>query len=339
MRINYLSLLDPFFYNGGGEKSGRSLLEMGVARGYEIKFSHVFPKLQIDMFESPDLFILTNLFNYGRSRRPWRFRRSFPTEILEEIITGGRYIHFDNAYCDVCDQNYLPCNGQEEGDQCPWKSGPIKWLTGSTCLKIRTARIYRNSVLNVFVSPLHRRIVQDMLGEEVVGSYYENLNRIDSNLFRNQGFKLETGAGSYYEHLDHIDLKLFKNRKKKRDIPFLFVGALHEAKGLEIMRERFANQDIVLVGSSPGGKHPGFGRWLGPLPYTEVAILMNRAQHFVFLPRWPEPFGRVVAEAALCGCELITNDNVGALSFGLDLSQPEVFQDAGTAFWETIDHL
>lgn len=313
MRINYLSLLDPYFYSGGGEKSWRTLLEQGRARGHEIKISSVYPKLRLEMFESPDLFILANLFNYGQSRRPWRFRPFFPKRIFAEIVTRGRFIHYDNAYCDVCDESYLPCNGKVNDDQCPWKSGLRKWVLGKGCLKTRTMQLYQNAILNVFVSPLHRRIIQSMLGAEVVGSFYE--------------------------YLDIIDLTLFSNQGIERDIPFLFVGVLHEAKGLEEMRALFANQDLVLVGSSPGGQDPGFGRWLGPLPYQEVAGLMNRARNFVFLPRWPEPFGRVVAEAALCGSELITNDNVGARSFGLDLSQPESYREAGTGFWEKIEQL
>ena len=65
---------------------------------------------------------------------------------------------------------------------------------------------------------------------------------------------------------------------------------------------------------------------------------MRRARTFVFHPRWPEPFGRVVAEAALSGCELDTNDNVGALSYGVDLRDAAVYS-AAPDFWLAIESL
>jgi hypothetical protein len=64
---------------------------------------------------------------------------------------------------------------------------------------------------------------------------------------------------------------------------------------------------------------------------------MNRAKNFVFLPRWPEPQGRVVVEAALSGCNLIVNENVGALSFPFDISNPENIRNAEELFWEELE--
>ena len=82
-----------------------------------------------------------------------------------------------------------------------------------------------------------------------------------------------------------------------------------------------------------------FGNYLGPVPYDQVPIYMNRAKNFVFLPRWPEPQGRVVAEAALCGCNIIGNENVGALSFGADLTDPSYYKGVEDAFWKKVESL
>ena len=42
------------------------------------------------------------------------------------------------------------------------------------------------------------------------------------------------------------------------------------------------------------------------------------------MPNWKEASARTVVEAAMCGCKLIVNENVGACSFGLaDLDNPE----------------
>jgi hypothetical protein len=64
---------------------------------------------------------------------------------------------------------------------------------------------------------------------------------------------------------------------------------------------------------------------------------MNRAKNFVFLPRWPEPQGRVVVEAALSGCKLIVNENVGAMSFPFDIANPENMKDSKRIFWEELE--
>ncbi|MEI8631928.1 hypothetical protein P4S72_07170 [Vibrio sp. PP-XX7] len=41
-------------------------------------------------------------------------------------------------------------------------------------------------------------------------------------------------------------------------------------------------------------------------------------------------------EAALCGCNMITNENVGATSFDFDISNEDNLQGAVEEFWEYI---
>jgi glycosyltransferase involved in cell wall biosynthesis len=136
-----------------------------------------------------------------------------------------------------------------------------------------------------------------------------------------------------------IDTKVFFNERRERDIDYLFVGVLGEAKGLSAMRERFGQTDIHLIGRCTPGVKPDFGRYLGHVSYEEVPRYMNRAKNFVFLPRWPEPQGRVVAEAALCGCRIIGNENVGALSFDVDLADPHSYVGVEDKFWVALEGL
>jgi glycosyltransferase involved in cell wall biosynthesis len=136
-----------------------------------------------------------------------------------------------------------------------------------------------------------------------------------------------------------IDTGRFFNEGKERDIDYLFVGVIGEAKGLNEMRERFGKTDIHMIGRCSPGVTLDFGRYLGHVPYDEIPHYMNRAKNFVFLPRWPEPQGRVVAEAALCGCTIIGNDNIGALSFSSDLSDPKTYNDVEEDFWTTMESL
>jgi len=105
------------------------------------------------------------------------------------------------------------------------------------------------------------------------------------------------------------------------------------------MRQRFAASDIHLIGRIVPGAKLDFGRYIGQVPYSEIPRWMNRAHNFVFLPRWPEPQGRVVAEAALCGCTIIGNDKVGALSFDFDLADPSSYGDVEDSFWDALEAL
>jgi glycosyltransferase involved in cell wall biosynthesis len=174
-------------------------------------------------------------------------------------------------------------------------------------------RLYEESSLNVYLSPLHRRIIESLLGSTRLPPSYNLKPMIDTTRFYNEG--------------------------RERDIDYLFVGVIGEAKGLAAMRERFADTDIHLIGRCAPSVKLDFGRYVGHVSYDEVPRYMNRAKNFVFLPRWPEPQGRVVAEAALCGCRIIGNENVGALSFDMDLADPRVYVGVEDEFWSTLEGL
>lgn len=73
----------------------------------------------------------------------------------------------------------------------------------------------------------------------------------------------------------------------------------------------------------------------GRLRYEEVPSILAAAETFLFLPSQPEPFGRIVAEAYLSGCELVCNERVGALSWGWETRDEwvEALAEAPGRFW------
>ena len=312
MKINYVAHLDPFAHKGGGEVVLRQLIAAGKARGHEFGFRTCSP-VQNTLLDEQDLSLFADLFNCP-GNRPFLQRKE-----LEDLIEKGPYVHFDNAYVDICDLGYLPCNGEVQST-CPhkglkaWKHHVKKQTISRNCFSMSplVRRIYHESKVNYFVSPLHRRVVSRALG-------------------------LEEEKGRVLRPL--VDTQKFTNRQEERDIENLFVGVLSEAKGLENMRKMFSQKPITLIGKSVDGKEPGFGDWLGPVSYNQVPDYMNRAKNFVFMPRWPEPQGRVVVEAALCGCNLVVNENVGANSFEFDLHQPENLSGAEEEFWNELEQL
>lgn len=154
------------------------------------------------------------------------------------------------------------------------------------------------SAINIFVSPLHKREFEKFLGSAV---------------------------SNYVNYYQIVDTEIFNNKNKDRDIPFLFVGALNWFKGLDDVVNIFGDKGLHVVGRGhPSLVFPNGVKYLGDLKPNELADIYNRTINFVHMPRWQEPFGITVLEAALCGCNLILNENVGALSFGYDIRDPNV---------------
>ena len=318
MRINYVAYLNPYAYSGGGEVVLRALLDHAVKRGHEVEITSVLPRPSFNTFDRYDIFFLADVFNC-----PWHWKRRFHRKLLSILPGSGlnkyfnlidcvmaneRYIHFDNAYVDVCDKGYLPCNGLVNG-LCIFAENSRKQ---TICFaKKKTTKLYRNSELNVFVSPLHKSIIEKVITAE--------------------------SLGASYVCKPIIDTRLFYNRKMARDIENLYVGVICEAKGIDNLRKIYKDKDIYLIGQIHHDVNLDFGTYLGKVDYEQVAEYMSRAEKFVYLPRWPEPQGRVVVEAALCGCKLVTNDNVGATSFDFNIADPANLENPLDEFWNEVE--
>lgn len=69
------------------------------------------------------------------------------------------------------------------------------------------------------------------------------------------------------------------------------------------------------------------------VPYGEMPHLYNQYQAIVVAPKMLHAFCRVVPEALSCGCQMITNDRVGAMSWSDPISAA---QSANQKFWEMV---
>jgi len=311
MKINYVAYLDPFHFNGGGEMIMNDLLSHAKNTGYEVSMTSIRP-FQKNYHKDADLTILCDIFNEPT------LSKKFDLSFIENIVVNDKYIHFDNSYVDTCDLAYLPCNGNSQ-EKCEHKSlfnlkSNIQRKTISTkCYQSNELihKIYRNSIANIFLSPLHYTKVSQML-----------------NIQGRPHFILRPT----------VDTEKFNNKNQERDIEYIFAGAISEAKGVEKLKEYFKGTDkkLVMIGKNIYGEELSFAEYTGFIPYEEMPKYFNRAKNFIYLPRWPEPQGRVVVEAALCGCNLITNENVGATSFDFDISNKENLSGAVEEFWEYV---
>lgn len=319
LRVNVFSFMHPDVHGGGGEMISRALLEAARERGYDVRISSVRPHRQ-EQHADPDLVLFIDIHNFGHTWRSFGAWRDFQQSTLRVAAKQAPFVHLSNAYVDVCNLPYLPCSGQRAGDECPAKSA-ISWARrrvllrdcSTDCSASNASRrwLYEEAALNVYLSPLHQRVTQSLL-------------------------QMDDGPPSYVLP-PMIDTTRFYNRGIERDIDYLFVGVISEAKGLADLREKYRDQNVWLVGRVSPDVRLDFGHHVPHVSYDEVPLYMNRAKNFVFLPRWPEPQGRVVAEAALCGCNIIGNENVGALSFDMDLSDAANYTGIEAGFWDRVE--
>jgi glycosyltransferase involved in cell wall biosynthesis len=226
-------------------------------------------------------------------------------------------VHFDDAYVDICDLPYLPCNGEARCKKCPFKTGIDR-----RCFAHRNKRLYEHSATNWFVSPLHRDVVEQRLeSQRELSPSAVCRPLLDPEPFR------EAGANA-----------------RERPLELLYVGPFVEAKGLDNVDHAIGLEKVHAVGRSPRTRlrrsvTPPFASVRPPVAPAEMPALLASARRLVALPRWPEPQGRIALEASLAGCEVIGNDRVGAFSFGPKPTDDRLYAGAAEDFWERLEAL
>lgn len=329
--INDISYLDPYVYGGGGELFHRELLRRAPSN-VVVRRLHALGR-QDHLHNSPDVIILLDVFNApahaallpqrlaSRTRllRAGKYRRQVESIVFERDV---RISWFHNAYVDICDRPYFPCNGDasEALGMCSCPDVPagrhfIRGDDGAACFAEYSVQFLRQASQQWFVSPLH----------EACWSCRVPL----SNLPDGASFN------TVLPGIVPFDFIASRLPDSKRDIDLLFVGSFTESKGSIEILERFGNS-VVICGTAPDWVRNRGVQVIEWLPSGEVARLMGRSRKLVLLPQWPEPFGRVVAEAALAGCELITNGNVGATSWDVDLSDPSIYSLSIDECWRKL---
>ncbi len=318
LKINFISHLDPFHYSGGGEQITRRLIEEGRKRYHKIRVCFTKPSKYsllslMKRFRNPDISILFDVFNVPEHKKHFNNKQLFE-------LTKGCYILGQNAYVDVCNLNAIPCNGEiGDGEHCveseqtyrEYRLHKSGWNNGN-CSVNQNRTLFEKAKLNVFLSPLHA----------------STFHRIYPAI-KEKTFVLKPV----------IDVERFTNQKKTRDIAYASYGGMSEAKGFYNIREQFPDEDIIFFGSNSrqlADKHK-FGHEIGRIPYDEMPNFLNRVEHYVHMPRWPEPHGLIVNQAALCGCKLVVNDNVGALSHSFDILDRDHYHDHVRSFWEAVE--
>ena len=102
-------------------------------------------------------------------------------------------------------------------------------------------------------------------------------------------------------------------------------------------------EQFTLVGQADG-RPPQNVKLVGQVAYQGMNALYNSHETFVHLPENPMPFDRTIVEALLAGCKVVSNKNVGALSWPEIMSGDKdgikvLMKSANSSFWAMAERV
>jgi hypothetical protein len=177
--------------------------------------------------------------------------------------------------------------------------------------------LFKHSRLNIFQSPKHYQTHFEFYGE-VIEPHLIMPPTVD------------------------VDAICVSNEKVSDTIPFF--GELSFLKGgneYVDFAAQHPEKNFVVYGDNKLEKPiPANVTFRDAIPNEEVLRILGRTRYFFCKPYWPEPSGRLAAEAFLSGCEIIANDRVGTFSFDFypdDVQRAkQEMKDAPGKFWDKL---
>lgn len=303
MKIAWLSYLDCHVFDGGGELTQRRVISAGRERGHEIS-------------ESPFL----------RSRPQRALRRSGLFRSLGVDWSADLFVLANICNCPQIPQRIpheLIQRALATGRAVAWEDawvdvcpldvpcGGDRSLCPPQCDRSFGNELFSAACAAVFGSPLHRDIIAAALDTPLPAEVLLVRPVVDPDRFRPHGVE--------------------------RDIDVLYVGRISAAKGYYELLDRFGADRLTFAGPNHLG-HQVEGRYLGSVSQDELPALYSRTRTFAHLPRWHEPQGRTVVEAALCGCEIVTNERVGVTHYPRDAwTDADAVRGHPARFWEELE--
>lgn len=208
-------------------------------------------------------------------------RCAFENELLQYLITGQvKYIKVEYDY-NFCARRNILCTVDRKYRLC---------CNGS---KFHLHReLFAHAALNIFQSPQHYDSHAAFFGE-AVKHHMIMPPTVDVNALNVSAIKDETTVPFFG------DLSFLKGGDAYVEFAELHPEIRFDVYGLNQLQREI-----------PTNVH-----FKEPLPNAEVLTLLGRTKYLFCKPVWPEPSGRLAAEAFLSGCEILGNDRVGTFSF------------------------
>ncbi len=232
------------------------------------------------------------------------FRCTYEFLLIDFLVENKKpYIKWEHDY-SFCDKRHALCFVDLNIKGC--------------CRKERVnahRKLFAHAALAVFVSPGHYVLHREMYGE-AIGPYHivpplikasaaPAIKKKNTVCFASQ-ISYNKGGHELIDFAQanpHMQIEVFGTNELNRDLP----------------------ANILLKGKRP---------------HNEVLAALATAEYLFFKPRWPEPGGRIAAEAFLAGCKTITNDRVGFHSNPYYPAYPQIareaIMDAPYLFWQHV---
>lgn len=236
-------------------------------------------------------------------------RCGFEAQLLQHLITSGKpYIKIEFDY-NFCARRTLLCTVDPEVQNC------------CDTQKFHLYReLFAKARLCVFQSPKHYREHEQFYGKAV-----------SRNLIMPPT----------------VDVDALQVCEVKSDAEIPFFGDLTFIKGgsnLVDYANQHPNQQFVVYGKNAlPNAVPANIAFRDMLPNPQVLEVLGRSKYVFCRPHWPEPSGRLAAEAFLSGCEIIGNDRIGTFSFDFYPQDPQRAQremkETIGIFWQKLQEI
>lgn len=150
--------------------------------------------------------------------------------------------------------------------------------------------------------------------------------------------------GKYQLMPPTVEVAQLQITSQKNDVTIPYFGELSFSKGgnalIDYALEHPEKQFEIYGQNKLQREIPSNVCFKESVPNQEVLAILGRTKYFFCQPYWPEPSGRLAAEAWLSGCEIIANDRVGTFSYDFYPNDKErairEIEETPDRFWDAI---
>lgn len=277
IRKQRVAWIQDNFIVGGAELSSKLVIEVGINCGYSIDL--ITPSMDSSIIEmilnESDFIIINNFLGFsGQQTLP----------ILKSIYSDGKpYVKYEHDHRELERINF-------------------------------SRRLFQNSKLNVFLSPIHLKNHQEILGCEGIVLPLA----IDVDLFKSvEGVKRKEKTAVI---CNVRNFKSWTNLQKyiddHQDVQFTVMAKTSQVQGSNVTTREM-------------------------IPYEKMPELYSEFEYVVHILDGWGAGERVIFEGALCDCKIVANERVGHMSWGKDLIDVDDLREwlaqAPYQFWKEVD--
>lgn len=290
---------------GGAEISDSLIYTYGITQqNHNIEL--ITPRTQINNLTKYDLIIVSNFASFiSDNLKEERF--------LNLLSTAKKVLFYIHDYLEVCKWRLYKNNRENCRTHCP---------------RLPFAKKFYEHVDGiVWLSPKHRESTLFSMPELEKKPYLLMPSPIDITQFDEN------------IHPELKDVKRIPNTVIASNV-LPFKGSENLLKYTQQHRE----YKFTLVGAEPDQnlQFPSNVNYVGRVAHKDMPRLLRSFQFAIELPGTIQPYERFVSEAAISGCTIIANDNVGALSYSWFYDLIEHKKQIFTSpkrFWKFVEGL